>query len=490
MREFRLLLWQKFKRFRYEGRYWLKAFGYDTDDRSLANRSYGLYVVIFGAFWAFAMWLYIGEQVTQIGNTLSDNNRARIVDSIPLITVLLQAVFTNSSARSSPLKLTSQDSAYVAASPVSRGAITTVRFLQTIYERTVFFAPVLTLAVMGLTWYIDADVGGVAGLQTALLMPLILICVWGGIWVTGIWRVSRGDHAWLAVYGVGIVLLPLSIIPGLLLRSIALGELSALLMVMTVLLAVMMFVGVLVVGRGADMIRVVSESRVFGRISDLGPMAQIYALETIEEIRRSGKQSYRLPLPQAWGTFALFARSATFYIRGRRIDLLLVVVWSAAVTLLIAFTGRIEGISPLQVWAGIILLVVLLPPRPVVRVFAEDQKRPFMRQFIPANDLMLLLIDSAIPFTFLAITSAAVWLWQVGTVLEIGAILLMSLLLTLCMGVDHVRPYNTNGRFSYVQAAAVSFAVSIGVGLWLETFVATLISLTAFIGALSLYIAD
>jgi len=493
MSDIRLLLWQKWKRFTYEGRYWLRTIGYDTMDRSLGNRSYAIYLVIFGAFWLIAMWSYIGDQFIFIVQGISDQNRTRLIDAIPLGAVLLQGFFIFRVLNDSPLKLTTNDSIYVAGSPINREAITIVRFLQTVYGRWLVLAPLVTLCIIALAWQIDPETGGRAGLWALCLMVLMVTCWWGMIWIAGLSRFVFTDEQWLFGRGLAFGLIVFGAIPGLLLRELALGSVSIVWLILTAFILIAVFFALNAIGKRLNMTHIVEESRVFARLSDLGPIAIMSAPEVLQDIRnQEARQSSRrrLPMPSARGTPMLIVRAMYAYATFRRIDLVLVAVWGAIVSFLVTLTLQIEDISTLQSWAGILLLVVLIPPRPLVRLFADDQKRPFIRQFIPQNDLMLLLINSAVPLVVLIGSASGVWMWRVGTQPALSVIVLMGLLLTLCMGTDFIRPYQPRGRISYVQSSALSFGISLVAGIFLETFLVTIIGMVVAVGLFSIYYGE
>lgn len=490
LRDVRILLWQKWKRFKYEAKYWLRALGYNVEDRSFANLSYAVYLVLFGAFWLYAMWLYVLDRFVDIGGFLHRSTRLQIIDLVPILVLIVQAGIVFVALRSSPLKLTTNDGTYVASSPISRTAIALTRYLQAIYGRMVLMTPPLMMVAIGLNWKASPNVAGHAGLQAMFIVPLMIACLWGVAWCAGLLRLRYEHDNWFLMVASAILMIPLAIIPGMMLRSVMQGDVSVLFIALSLTLAGALIYAVGYLGGFVSMVRVVEESQMFARINDLGPVGMMVTPDVIMELRKNKAVAgtKRLLMPNAEGTYALFMRSALAYLSLWRRDLLYVAAWGAVIALLLTLTETIKGISPLQSWAGIILLVVILPPRPIVKIFAEDQKRPFVRQFIPQNDLMLLLIDSSVPLITLILVAGLIWVWQVGTLDGIAGIGLMAFLLTLCMGVDYVRPYRTGWRVSYVQAAAVSFAVSIGAGMALGSFYAVVFSALLFVAMLSVYL--
>ncbi|MEQ8677716.1 MAG: hypothetical protein RLP44_04100 [Aggregatilineales bacterium] len=486
----RILLWQKWKRFKYEAKYWLRSLGYDVSDRSFSNRSYGIYLLLFVAFWLYAMWLYVLDRFVDIGGFFGATTRLQLIDLVPIVVLIAQAGTVFVALRSSPLKLTTNDGTYVASSPVARQAITLTRFIQAYYGRIVVITPPLMIIAIGLTWKISPDVGGRAGFQAMFVAPLLVLCIWGITWCVGLMRLRLEHENWLLMIAFAVLAVPLAIIPGMMLRSVMTGDLSLIFVGLSITLAVALVYGVAYLGGFVNMVRVVEESQMFARINDLGPVGMMITPQVILDLQKGDQLATgkRLPLPNALGGWALLMRAVFAYLSFRRRDLYYVAAWGAVVALLLTLTQTIDGISPLQSWAGIILLVVIFPPRPVVKIFAEDQQHPFIRQFIPQTDLMLLLVDSSVPLITLTLVGGLVWWLRIGTIDGIAGIGLMTLLLTLCMGVDYVRPYNTGWRVSYTQAAAVSFAVSIGAGLALGSFYVAVVSALIFVAMLSLYL--
>ncbi len=478
---------------------------YDARRRTTAERLYGLYVVIAISLlvlvpgWAAAM----GGAVS-LGQTLPAQARRGILDVLPVGVFLAQIVLMMVALRSSPLKLSFADVAYVAGSPMPRAAPMLVGFLFALLARLPVLAFAAALTVVTLT--LPSSLGAATGvsLTTALgSLPLILFS-WAVAWLAGAARVASPLHRYRFLWLVPLVaLVPLGFTPkavlwpGWTLLQVMRGEgvVGPLLLLTLLTLAVIGVLGW--VSNRINMVVIARESRLYARLQGLGLglLAQVLdptVAPVVQQIRWQEKMAARkllLRLPRASGMVALVTRAGLAAVRHPKI-LLPLPLWGAAAS---RGAALLLTRGPTELWLYWLTAVALTAPRSLTLWYRPDVEEPFLRQFLHANTLVLLVVDALLPLLLLLGGAVGAWMLQpealVVRVAGIALTLVVAYILLLCQGVGLLTLTAYRIRVSPTLLAFLSIGLVVGSGVLLETLIAPLVASVAIAIGLSTLVA-
>jgi hypothetical protein len=388
--------------------------------------------------------------------------------------------------RSSPLKLTYPDMAYVAGAPLPRGAAVLIGFLFMVMPR--LLVAMLLAGLVAVALGQPATVGSATrtcGEAAVGMLPLAVLS-WGVAWLAGCVRMTsykaqRQRFLWLApvaVLGVAALLPRALLWPGRVLTLSMQGQVSspAGLLALVAALAVAMLPWV---GNRVNMILVAEESRLYARLQSLGGVMALYLDRAlVREIRAQEKLRGKKPrgrLPRATGWWALVARAALL---GLRQPFILVrpLLWGVAMTRLSAFL--LLDHAHARVWGYWLVAVVITAPRSVVTAFKTDTAEPFLRQFVPASALQLLLADTALPLVLLLVGALAAWIRQpAAPSIVLGGVALsvvLAIVLVFCQGLSLVPLTAWRIRISSAMATALSVGAVLAAGLLTKTLIVPL----------------
>ena len=417
MHDIRTIVWLRWKQFRDDLVYGLRLLGYESGERI-----YALYLVGLLAFWAFAIISYSLDQAIHVGRTISFTALAGGLEIIPFLVLIGQVWVWVNSLRSSPLKLSFSDMAYVATSPVNPMAITLPDFLRQTLIRTLLLLPfgMIFMTILG-----GKAIGGVNPLFEIVLFSLrglavagIIVIVTGALgWLMGMQRViypavRRVPGLWL----LPILLVPLALVwpdvvlfPGHVLVESAFQPLPILLWTMLIGVTGITIVGMLFFSQFINMTQAIDESQLYARISALGLMAWRQfdlQLRLRMQSTQGGRQPWlRLPKNLKGGQ-AIAARAALSYIR-HPVMLLTAAAWGAAMTFAALLVVRAN--VPIQLVAAWILVAGLFPPVGLLYVYRSDVEEMFLRQFLPLDGFLLLLADALLPLVAVCAGAMVVW---------------------------------------------------------------------------------
>ncbi len=483
-----ILLRLKWRAFQREAQYWLLV-AYNPADRSRTNRLYAVYLVVAAVIWLVVVWAYAVEQSATLGLALDPAMRAGLIGIIPPAVVLVQAIMLVRAIRSSPLKLSARDARYLATSPVSRAAVVLIRFVAGVLPGMLVGGVVGAWAAMTLAWSLGGRAAGLAGLQALLLTPLLSLLWVGSAWVVGIlryaWRGSRPE-LWVVQGLASLALCGAMLGPGRAWQALVLAESVPLHWARMAGFALVVIGGLLAVGRGANLIAVTEESYTFSRLEALGPFAPPDLVLSIKQQARLAKRGPRFHLPPAAGLpRTLVARSVLLTLRGpfRWLSWFL---WGAFSAQVIVLVVRLEATGSLQAWTGLLLVMLLYPPRSALEAFQADMRDAFLRQFIPADNLTLLAWDTALALPLIWVGAMIAWSLQMPSVTAIvlGGIAfgLLADLVLVCLALDyvHLRALGVE-HVSYEQAAVVGFGLPLVVGVIAGSPVAAVLAGTAVV---------
>jgi hypothetical protein len=129
-------------------RFWTTIVGYDPQDRSLSQRIYLIYVIIFFSLWWFAMLALIADWVARLFSLFKGSSAVQIALSLTVF-ILLADVFLRSYryARRSPFTFSGEDAALICQTPVDRSQVALAwLFGDWIPAGLAYWAGVLTLS--------------------------------------------------------------------------------------------------------------------------------------------------------------------------------------------------------------------------------------------------------------------------------------------------------------------------------------------------------
>jgi hypothetical protein len=478
-----ILLRLKWRAFQRKAQYWL-LIAYNPVDRSPTNRLYAVYLVVAAVVWLVVVWAYAVEQSANLGLALDPAMRAGLIGVIPPAVVLIQAIILVRAIRSSPLKLSARDARYLATSPASRAAVVLIRFVAGALPWMTIGGVVGAWTAMTLAWPLGDVMAGRAGLQALLLTPVLSLLWVGGAWLVGIlrycWRGSR-PGLWIAQGMASVLLSGAMLGPGRAWQALVLAESAPLHWAGMAGFALMVIGGLLAVGRGANLIAVTEESYTFSRLEALGPFAPADLVSSIKKQAQLAKRGPRFHLLPADGLpVTLMARSGLLALRGS-FRWLSWFFWGAFMAQIIVLLVRLEASDSLQAWTGLLLLMMLYPPRNALEVFQADMRDAFLRQVIPTHNLALLAWDTALSLPLIWLGAVITWSVQMPfvTAIVLGGIAfgLMTSLVALCLALDYVHlRASLVERVSYEQAVVVGFGLPLIVGVVTGSSVAALLA--------------
>lgn len=488
MHDLRALGWLRWKQFKDGAVYWLRVLGYQPKDATFLQQMYVVYLLAIGAFWVFAMWAFSFDAASGFGAFLANNSPGTLgsfLEVVPPLVLLLQVYVMVNALRSTPLKLSFADMAYVAGAPISRAAPVILGFVRQVITRWLIFGVVYALfAVMVVNPLTDSASIATTLRALAVSVPLVVM-TWGLAWLLGIFRlVYPAVRHWRYVWVLPLLLLAVAYVlpdavywPG---RAAVLAIYAAepaWLWPVLVGLAAGLVALFIWQGNRINMIQAVDESQLYARIQKLGILAWRRA-DVQMRIRIQSSQASRKPflrLPRVYGWQTLAARAALSYIR-HPFMLLFSAIWGAVVAQ--AGVWIIANELPVQLWIGWLLVVGIAPPVGLLYVFRIDIEERFLRQFLPFNGFQLLMADILLPYVAVVVGATAVWLLQAfdPAVTSIGLLFIpvLVLLLALC------------GAYAYTSARVLQtrlLTTGLSFGLPMLIGVATGSPLLAFVVA-------
>ncbi|MBZ0297598.1 MAG: hypothetical protein K8L99_33890 [Anaerolineae bacterium] len=444
--DLRALGWLRWKQFKLGAVYWLRVLGYQPNQNSFLQNMYVVYLLAIGAFWVFAMWAYSFDAVTGLGNLLGENSPGTLIamiNIIPPLVLLVQIYVMINALRSTPLKLSFSDMAYVAGSPMSRAAPVILGFLRQVLTRWLILGvPFALFAVMVVNPFTEHADASTTLRALGVMLPLVVI-TWGMAWVLGVLRlvypaIRRWRYIWvlpLLLLGLAWVAPDLVYWPGRAAVLVLYNAEPIWLWPALILLAAGLVALFIWQGDHINMIQAVDESQLYARIQKLGILAWRQA-DLQMRIRMQSAQASRKPflrLPRVYGWQTLTTRAAVSYIR-HPFMLLLSVVWGAAIAQ--AGVWIIANNLPVQLWIGWLLVIGIAPPVGLLYVFRIDVEERFLRQFLPFNGFQLLMADIVLPYIAVVVGAGLVWAVQgfdpAITMSGLIFIPLLALMLALC----------------------------------------------------------
>jgi len=476
MRDFRVLLWLRWRQFRDGAVYWMRVLGYDPKSSGFFEKLYPLYLLVIGSFWVFAMWGWGHDNAVSIGDNLASESLVSLLNVMPPAVLILQVFVMIVALRSTPLKLSFADMSYVAGSPIARSVPVLLGFLRQVIFRLVLIAGFFSLFAIVLTRALDPNADLTSSLRAMLACIPLVVLTWALGWLLGILRlvypaISRWNYLWI---------LPLLILlaahyfpapfmwPGQALVLLIYGIAPWWVLPFLTILAVALVAAFVWLGNRINMIRAVDESILHARVAALGLLA-FRQPDLLLRIRLQSAAAGRKPflsLPKVYGFQTLVTRAALSYLR-HPFMLIFSLAWGAAMAQ--AAVWIIANQLPVQLWIGWLLVVGIAPPVGLLHVFRIDVEERFLRQFLLVDGLQLLMADVILPLIATIAGAMIVWLLQgfPPNITSIGALFIpiLSLLVALCGAVAltnkrvlQTRILATGITFGLIMVAGVNFS--------------------------------
>lgn len=473
VRDFRVLFGLRWRQFKDSAVYWMRVLGYQRGGRTLMQAGYVLYLLGIAALWFIMMWGWAYDQASRVGTALEFTTRGDLLRLIPIGVLIGQVWVMVGALRSTPLKLSFPDMAYVAGSPIARSIPVLLGFLRGMVTQVILYGALS--ALIAALMIPNAEQAGQASLRALGAAIPIVVLTWALAWVLGISRLafprlSQWRLLWvvpLLILVIGYVYPPLVLWPGQAFVLAVYGLAPVWLFPALSLVAAALVILFVWLGNRINMIHAADESAIYARIQALGLMAwRDPRLQARIRLQGSGSsRRYWLHLPKGTGFNTLVWRGILSYAR-HPFMLFTSFAWGAAVTYVAVLI--VSNNLPFQVWIGWLLVVGFAPPVGLLHVFSADLEEPFLRQFMPIDGLQLLLADVILPFIALVAGGTAAWLWamqgQPPDVIGVGLLWIpvLAVLLTLCGAVAL-----TNERVlqTRLMTTAISFGIIMVVGV-------------------------
>ncbi len=443
MRDLQLVAALRWRQFREDAVYWLRTVGYEPGNHSFSQRIYVLYLLLIGLFWVGSMLSWGYEQATFFGRQFTPDTLAGWLAALPWVVLVIQVSALTLALRSTPLKLSFPDIAYVVGSPVERSAPVIFGFIRQTLTRVVFLGGLAALIGVLLVTPVDIEGRGMGSLRGFVAAAVLVVLTWALAWLLGVLRLifpglREQRYLWLlpvALLGVAYVVPDALLWPGRTLLLVIYGQPQGWLPLLLLTGGALVVVALLFrISDRVNMMHAADESIVYARIKALGLMAwrdPRLQLRIHGQTARARRRAW-LRLPNAYGFNGLVARAALSYVR-HPLMLITTALWGAAMTYVAVLV--ITEPLPVQLWIGWLLVAGLVPPVGLLYVFRADLEERFLRQFVLMDHLSVLAADALLPLAALLLGALAAWLLQgfaaEVTLIGVALIVLVCLLLTL-----------------------------------------------------------
>jgi hypothetical protein len=477
MRDIPAVLWLRWRQFRDSAVYWLRVLGYQPNEKSLSQNLYVVYLGGIGLLWFGAMWTFVYDTANTFGQLLPLNALAGLLQILPILGLAVQVYVIVNALRSTPLKLSFADMAYLAGSPISPTAPVVVGFVRQVILREFLLNLGFAVIAVFLIRPIGPRLGTDAVFRAIIAGVPFVLLTWAVAWLFGVSRlvfpqIRRSRYLWI----LPLLLFPLAyLFPDLILwpsRAFLLnvyGLLPVWVLPFVLVLALVLVYVLASFSNRVNMVQATDESITYARIQALGLLAwRQVGLQF--RIRLQSNQAARKPflsLAKAEGLWMLVTRAGLSYLR-HPIMLLLSLGWGAVMSYLAV--GIVVNRLPVQVWIGWVLVASFVPPNGLLYVFQVDLEERFLRQFLPFDGFQLFIADVLLPLIFLIIGAVGAWLLQSFppqiTLLGVMVIPILAIMLALCGAVAL-----TNKRVLQTRllATGASFGAVILAGVGLES---------------------
>ncbi|HVU14564.1 MAG TPA: hypothetical protein VHD90_24975, partial [Phototrophicaceae bacterium] len=133
----RSLFWLRWRQLKDTLIFWLRVLGYRSQDASLSQNLYVLYLVLIGLFWLWTVGSFTFETAGNIGKLLQPQTSGILLIGFTWLVLVVQVYVVVNALQSTPLKLSFSDMAYIAGAPITRVAPVIVGFLRQVGIRLI-----------------------------------------------------------------------------------------------------------------------------------------------------------------------------------------------------------------------------------------------------------------------------------------------------------------------------------------------------------------
>ena len=411
--DLKLLLWLHWRQLLRTTTYWLRVVGFDPLEDTTSNKLYGLYLVIIFGGWFVLMWSLIVYGALKLGRKFTDTGLDRVrsdfASGFPWVVTGIAILLIILALRKTPLKLSVEDLTYIAASPVRREAIGLLAFLGYSLLGLVVIIPLMVLLSMMLAHPSSQDQIGLMAYPAILTsIPLVFFSA-ACAWCAGFWRLRQTNpNRFLWLSPILLIILTIAVPgvmtwPGHVLAREVLAESSAGQAAALGLLALVMVAGVTWLGRRINLITVAAELGTSSQLKSLGVLGRFTWRDLSRQMRDRealARHKSHISLPRVSGSWMLVARANLIFARQP-----LRFVWAVIRSTAIIAAGALLALSGASAlaWLFWLTFVMMIPSRDILGVYSADQTNAFLRQFIPADNLTLLVIDTLLPFVLICV---------------------------------------------------------------------------------------
>ena len=458
----RLLLWLRVRHARWAAERAMHLAGAGVDAGTRSERVYRLYVLAIVLACLVAMWAALLDAVEGLFALAGTAACAMAVQAAWTVPFAGTAVRGLQGLRTSPLKFSHPDGAFLAASPLDARAL-------------VGLAACFQALGTGLTAGLAGFLLGAGLCSAGALAANPIIGALAG-WLPGVVRLacfaSRRKVAagavpvLVAVVAVGVGALwparPDALLDAGFFAAVAEGSVG-------LLAATAVALGTL--APYADMTVALRESVLFADLGRFGPLSPL-GQDTVRDYRRRRKlaaRRLRFRLPHGEGPAALVARAALAQVR--RYDGLpsLLVQGAVVVPFGVLAIGGVGGPVLFLFWLQV-LLMMPQGAREATRAFRDDMRNRLVRDRLPFGTLSLLVFDSLPAFVLTTVLACAACVLAAPPGMPLLAAVGLAILVNACTlaacGLDAVRLYAHGPRLCYEYGALVLVAVAFVLSLF------------------------
>ena len=493
------LLWLRWHELLDEVGFWLRLVDYDVRDRSRGNQAYALYLLLFFVWWTVGVVAIASESATGIGHLLNPVRIAPIRAYAPAAVFIGQIVLFVWAMRTSPLKVSAPDMAYLSNAQNIRIPLMLLGFAQ---------SAALPLLIGGVTAYFGTLIlGGNArdiyrlALRSGATALVAVGATWALAWLLGCARMALRQLR----HVTWIWLTPLPLLAMLLLQPSPAMQFwqpytdllfaqppTAQLWLHQLILASVALVGLVFISTTIDMTAVREESALHAQISEisnlriLAPSVYARATRNIKSVR----VKRRLPMPETGSDLSLVVRSVVTYVREPSV---LLHTLPAAVIVATGI-GLLFSKAPVLLLAAWLYGAMLIPTKGLTHTFRLDTEDPFLRQLLRIDPLHLLAFESAVATGLTAILGVLlalpVLMAQDALMLGIPLAICMAIMLTWCHGASALPLTDYRAKVSHSVLIVLTFGLTLGIGFAMHSPFAALGLCVIAIGTLSSLIAS
>lgn len=471
LHDVRLLGWLRVRQASAMLLYMLNILGSDFQhDRSRGERLYQFYAVVVVGVCLVLTWSALLSAAGTVFSVAGFEVSMMLFFMALLIPVVLFVVRSVGGLRTSVVKLSRPDIAFIASSSLDTRALVVVGFISS--SLAAAFVAVFAGYLIGVC--LDAGLGmAVNPLMISCLGLMLVLVAEGAMWLVGVGRLvlerrHRRCSVVAAMVVAGLVMAGFAswlIFPTL--PSTLLGGVTPIL-VCTVAAAVVLgeLVVLMALAPHLDMTAVIEQNALY---SDLQPFGMLSPLDPalISDYRRRRRLAGRHPtfhLPRQVGARALVARSALSMIRQYEgLPSLLMQGAVAAPLGVLALSGS-GGLITFLFWA---VLLLLLPQgvRTATQAFRDDMRVRLVRDRLPFDTLGLLVFDSLPSFVLVSVVSCVTVAFMplpgISLALSMALSVLMNAVLFLSCGLDAIRLFPRGPRPTYEMGALALVATGL-----------------------------